>query len=95
MKLYLMVLDRTDMLGKFTAIVGDDSHAAGSLHNVRHPNSFLDALPLQITLVDTNHCLPFYKPITFKGKPTLRHPELPLAPRFDPTVLVKKNKDFL
>ena len=95
MKWYLTVLDRTDMLGKFTATVRDDSHAAGSLRKMQHPNSFLDPPPLQITLVDIKHCLAPYKPITLKDKPTLRHLELPLAPRFDPTLLLERYKDFL
>ena len=95
MQWYLTVLDRTDMLGKFTATVRDDSHAAASLRKMQRPDSFLDAPPLQITLVDTKNSLPPYKPIALKDKPTLRHPELPLAPRFNPTLLLERYKDFL
>lgn len=83
------------MLGKFAATVRDDFHAARSLRKMRHPNSYLDARPLQTTLVDTKHCLPPNKPITLKDKPTLRYPELPLAPRFDSILLLEKYKDFL
>ena len=89
------ISNRRIMLEKFTAILRDDSHAAESLRKMPHPNSFLDAPQLQIPLVDTRHCLTQYKPIAFKHKPSARNPELPLAPRFDPTLLLEKYKYVL